>query len=261
MIVVALVSFIVAVLLFILFIIRRDHGSKEPTGALLAAFGFGVLALILASVLNELILPERVVSGIGTKELSGIPVTTLITASLAVGLIEESLKALPLAAYIYKKQYFNELTDGIIYFGIVGLTFGIIEDIFYSLQFGGGVGLVRILFFPYLHTCFSVLFGLTFITKKLFNKSWLLVLAGYAGAIFTHALFDFSVFKGGLYLPLVTLPLTIFLNTMLFVIFKRVQRLDEKMGRSATGINKYCRRCGKPNPQRLLYCTYCGRLS
>ncbi len=259
MIIVLFLAFALTIYLFIKFIVKADRGSKEPTGALFGAMGFGILAVIGASFLNEIFVPFEVLDQIGTEGGVGVSSGTLLGAALTVGVIEESLKALPLAFFIYKKKYFNELTDGIIYFGIVGLTFGVIEDFTYALQYGGGVGLLRVIFSPYLHAGFCAIFGMYFVQKKLLKKSWLLVALGFMGAILAHAAFDFAAFNPGPLSLLVLLIITVVVNTLLFVFFRKAKQIDETRGMSAIGTNKYCRNCGQPNPDRYLFCMRCGK--
>ncbi|MGI9027840.1 MAG: PrsW family intramembrane metalloprotease [Candidatus Saccharimonadales bacterium] len=260
-IILAFIAFAVAAYLFIHFIVKRDRGSKEPRGALFGAIGFGVLAVIAAGELNNLFIPPEVINQIGSEEAGGISTQTLLFSALGVGLIEESVKCLPLAFFIYKKRYFNELTDGVIYFGLVGLTFGIIEDIFYTLEYGGGVGLMRILFSPYLHAGFAVIFGMYLIQRKVLRKPWLVAVLGFIGAVLAHGIFDFAAFTGGPLSLIVLFTMAITINVMLFVFFRKAQKIDESRGMSAIGTNKFCRDCGRPNPERHLYCQYCGKLS
>jgi len=258
MILLALIGFAVVVYLFIYFIIKRDRGHKEPPGALWAAFGFGILSIVLAMIFNGIFIPEEVG---GTDELANAvyPTGSLLFYGLSIGLIEETAKAIPLALFLYKKRYFDELTDGIIYFGIVGITFGIVEDLLYSLQYGGGVGIFRILISPYLHVGFTILFGTCLIYKKYFNKSWLIPLAGLLLAIVFHGLYDFFLFTQNPIAIVGSLVITVGLNVAVFVLFRKMQKIDEKHGKSATGINKFCRSCGRPNPKRFLYCPFCGK--
>lgn len=246
------------VYLFILYTVKADRGSKEPTRALFGAAGFGLLAVIIAGFLNELLIPSQALEAIGTEQSHTLPFGLLAQSVLTVGLIEEGLKAIPLALFIYRKGYFNELTDGVIYFGIAGLTFGIIEDLTYTAEYGVGVGIFRIIFSPYLHAGFTVLFGIALVQMKLLKKPFLFVVGGFGAAILAHALYDFAVFKGGFFL-LLALALTVLLNTMIFVFFKKAQKIDEARGMSAVGINKYCRNCGVPNPKHYLFCEQCGK--
>ena len=262
--IIAFTLFAVAVYLFILFIVKRDRGHREPIGALLAAMGFGFLAVGIAGITNEIFLPQALMDSIGrtdTATQATIPTVTLLKASLFVGFNEEILKALPLAIFIYHKKYFNELTDGVIYFGINALTFGIIEDVVYSLSLGGDVGISRILFSPYLHVGFTVFFGLSLAYKKVLNRTWLLPVLGMVCAVLLHSIYDFVIFSHSSLGALIAFILTVGLNIVVFVFFRKAQRDDEVRGQSTVGINKYCRHCGEPNPEQLLYCSRCGKLS
>lgn len=261
MILLAFILFGLAIYLFILFIIKRDRGHKEPTSALFAAAGFGLLAVLLAGFLNELFVPSQIMDSFASGESHGLSKETLLYTALSIGLIEETLKNVPLAFFIYKKRYFDELTDGVIYFGIAGLTFGIIEDIAYTLMYGGGVGTMRIITSPYLHSAFCILFGIILIRTKVFKRPWLLAAAGLLAATLAHGIYDLLVFSGGLINNLLVLLVAVSMNIIFFVLFRRSQREDEKRGHSSIGENKFCRHCGKPNPRRLLYCSFCGQLS
>ncbi|MFO0920128.1 MAG: PrsW family glutamic-type intramembrane protease [Candidatus Saccharimonadales bacterium] len=262
--IIAFLLFAIAVYLFILFIVKKDHGNKEPIGALFMAMGFGFLAVVIAGITNEIFLPQALIDSVSNTNAtyqSTISTATLLKASLFIGFNEELLKALPLAVFIYRKNYFNEFTDGVIYFGLSALTFGIIEDVVYSLSSGGGVGITRILFSPYLHVGFTVFFGLSLAYKKVLKKPWWLPVIGMLCAILLHAIYDFVLFSHSPLGALIAFLLTIGLNVMVFVFFRKAQRDDEVRGQSTVGINKYCRHCGKPNPEQLLYCSFCGKLS
>ena len=191
-----------------------------------------------------------------------MPLSVALQNVFLIGLIEEGAKCIPLALVLYARRYFDELTDGVIYFGIAALTFSVIEDIGYALAFGGGTGVIRLILSPYVHLGFTILFGIALAYRKVLRKSWLYVLLGFAAAVMTHALFDLCAMGvlGGWGI-LGMFVLAIVLDVSLFVWFGRMQKRDEREGRSAVGIHKFCRHCGKPNPRQTLYCAYCGQLS
>lgn len=253
--------FAVAVYLFIYFIVKRDKGHREPTGALFIAMGFGFLAVILAGILNDLLVNKEVLEAIGGETTPNLSAFTFWQASFTVAIIEEGLKCIPLALFIYSKRYFDELTDGVIYFGITALTFGVIEHISYTLMFGAGTGITRVLFMPYLHVGFTILFGMALAYYKVLKKPFWWVVAGFLSAVGAHAIYDYFAFTGSAFSTIGVLAITITLNILVFVLFKKSQKGDEARGQSAVGINKYCRHCGRPNPKMYLYCAYCGKLS
>ncbi len=256
---IALTLFVLVIFIFIKSIIKKDRGHKEPLGALFTAMGFGFLAVILAFILDDLFVPKAIEEGLNAGKNIEMSFN-LLQASLMIAVVEEGVKAIPLALFIFKRKYFDELTDGVIYFGITALTFGMIENIGYGLSYGIGTGIFRIIFLPYLHAGFTILFGISLAYKKVLNKSWLVVVAGFASAVLVHTIYDFFAFAGGLGM-LVVLIITVGLNLMLFILFKKAQKGDEARGQSAIGINKFCKQCGKSNPKQLLYCSFCGKLT
>lgn len=251
--------FILIACLFIVFIVKKDRGQREPTGALFAAMGFGFLAVILALILNGIFVPQELQDSIG-KGFITLSNSQLLISAITIGVIEESVKALPLGLYLYKKPYFNEFTDGVIYFGISAMTFSLVENVVYLIQFGNAVGLSRIVFLSFLHASFSAVFGLTIIYRKLLNKPFWFMIIGFLISVLLHSMYDFLSFKGGWAIIIIFLMATI-LNVSLFIIFRKAQKADEARGLSAIGKNKFCKQCGKPNPKQLLYCSYCGKLT
>ena len=121
----------------VIFLLKSDKGEREPVNALWIAAGMGILAAILAAVIEKWLIP--------TSNLeAGASIGVMLPSFIGVGVIEESLKFLPLAIYIYHKKYFNEHTDGIIYFAIAGLGFGLPENILYTIQYGAKPGIGRL---------------------------------------------------------------------------------------------------------------------
>lgn len=242
--------------LLIRYLIDRDRGTKEPASGLWAAGLFGALAVVAAYFLNQNLLPAELLA----SETLTLPLATAATGSLMVGLIEESAKLLPLAIWLYRKRYFNEVTDGIIYFGIAGMIFGVAENILYSLNYGSEVGLVRIITVPFLHAGFCVCFGWLLARRKVTKGSWWLVVTGYVAAVLLHGLYDFGLFYGAWYTVLVSLALTIAINMAVFKLYGQAERHDRRLGLSASSReNWYCPFCGTPNPNRELHCPKCGR--
>lgn len=244
------------------YFVTNDRGTKEPATALWVAAGFGVLAIILASTFNSFI-PESLIPVMSVEPDEQVPpeYPQIIYGMLLVGLIEETVKFLPLALFLRKKPYFNEMTDGVIYFGIVGLVFSVLEDIAYAGSYGGATGIFRIFFGLFLHTGFTIIVGLAFARYILKKKSIWTVLVALLTAIMVHALYNIGVSSQVWILVLVSVTISIFLNVSIFRWYRSAQKLDEAAGLSAIGTNKFCRQCGAQNPRRMLYCERCGKLA
>ncbi len=233
---------------------RNERGSKEPVSELRKACFFGVLAVLFAGYINAWHTPDSVFD---TIELQ--PIATVFRAALLVGINEELLKFVPLAIYIRNRKNFNELTDGIVYFALAGMWFGVLENITYTLQYGAGVGLMRAALMPFLHAAFTALAGIglvryKFVTKRVTTIFWWLGLA-----IAAHALYDFLLFYGAPITVISGIAFGLALNWSLFYMYRRMQRVDKTLGNAAVGENRFCRKCGYPNTKRYLYCLRCGK--
>lgn len=171
------------------FLISHDHGEKEPIAALWMAAGFGVLGAMLAAWLENWLIPSH-------NLMPGATPGALLTASLSVGFIEEACKFIPLAVVIYGRRYFNENTDGVIYFALAGLGFGLPENILYTLQFGAKTGLIRVLLTPFLHAATTGLVGYFLAKQKVFKRSPFWVVVPLAVMMLLHGLYDFGLTSG-----------------------------------------------------------------
>jgi RsiW-degrading membrane proteinase PrsW (M82 family) len=234
------------------FLLYNDRGEKEPIDALWLAVGMGIAGALAASFIES--------RTINTDNLlAGIPHGTMLATAMAVGLIEELCKFVPLAAYIYKQRYFNEHTDGVIYFALAGLGFGLPENILYTLQYGSKTGLVRLALTPLFHSATTGMIGYFLIKRKLARKKVIAVILPLTVAVVAHGLYDFGLAVGtGLY-ALIALLITLGLSAGLFVLFLKATEQDQDAGISSSGHNDFCRACGKPNPDHYLYCVHCGK--
>jgi len=234
------------------YFIAHDHGEKEPIGALWAAAGLGLLGGVGAAILESAVLPI-------SNLQPGTALAALFLASMGVGVIEEACKFIPLAALLYRKRYFNEHTDGVIYFAIAGLGFGLPENILYSLQFGAGVGLSRVILTPFFHAATTGMVGYFLAKSKLAGRAWYQTAPlALAVAMVLHGMYDFGLASGVPWLIGLSILITLGVSVSLFIFFSKAIGLDQARGLSVVGKNNFCRTCGQPNPARGLYCVHCG---
>lgn len=238
---------------------RNDRGPKEPIKALRLAGFMGIVAGLLAGDLNQLFLPDSFLeyfNNIANNAFMVPETGVLIKSFLIIGVIEESLKFVPLAILLYKKPYFNETTDGIVYFGLAGMWFGALENITYALEYGSGVGIARLIMTPFLHAGLSALVGWGLAQYKVEKTSLFLPIGLFVGAVLAHTLYNLLGFSA---VSILIIPMAIAINAGVFVLFNKSRRRDEQLGISASGANNFCRSCGRPNPQRNLFCVNCGK--
>jgi len=237
------------------FFVKSDRGEREPAGALWAVLSFGLLGAVAASLLESWFIPSRYVSIEHPAPMS----VGLLLAAMGIGLIEELSKFLPAAWFVYRKRYFNEHTDGIIYFALAGLGFGLPENILYTLQFGAGTGFIRAVLTPFFHAATTGLVGYYLVQVKLDQKPKMLAVWALVGAALLHGLYDFGLLSRKPLLMVLSLVITFGVTGSLFVLYRHATRSDQRVGLSVVGNNSFCRSCGFPNPKRKLYCQRCGK--
>ena len=247
-----ILSFIAISVGLVWFLLSRDHGEKEPIGMLWVAVLLGALGGVAAMFLEDWILDPK-------DLLPGVSITSLAIASLTIGVIEEACKFGPLALVIYNKRYFNEHTDGIIYFALAGLGFGLPENILYTMQYGTKTGFLRIFMTPLFHASLTAIVGYFLVKRKLDGKSPWGILPVLAGAMIVHGLYDFGLLSGIPLMAGVSVFITFVLTAVMFALYVRATELDQERGLSSVGHNAFCRSCGHPNPKHHLYCTKCGK--
>lgn len=247
-----IILFITLAIGLVIFLLKNDRGAKEPPIALWFAVGLGFIAAIVAAFLEKLFIP--------TNNLKpGTPLKTMLLSFLVVAIIEESLKFLPLAFSIYPRKFFNEHTDGIIYFALAGLGFGLPENILYTLQYGSKAGLGRLIMTPLFHAAITAMVGYYLIKAKLAKKNPLTIWPVYLLAILLHAIYDFGLLSGTNLFIFISVDITLTLSVNFFNLFFRAKDRDEDLGLATAGHNRYCRSCGNSNPSHYLYCTHCGQ--
>jgi protease PrsW len=212
------------------YFISHDRGEKEPVSALWLAAGLGLAGGVVAAIIEGVVL--------NSKNLTpGAPLKAVFVSTMAVGIIEESCKYVPLALWLYPKRFFNEHTDGIIYFALAGMGFGLPENILYTLQFGASAGLARIILTPVFHAATTGIVGYFLIKGKLANKSrtwsWLVL----AAAMLTHGLYDFGLISNVPVLALLSIVVTLSVSIGLFLLYDRATGEDQALGLSAVGHN------------------------
>jgi protease PrsW len=234
------------------FLISQDHGKKEPILALWFAFGMGAVGAVAAYYIENKFISARSLA-IGT------PKTTLLSATMTVGLIEESCKFLPLAVLIYSRRFFNEYADGVIYFALAGLGFGLPENILYTLQGGTHTGVTRLFLTPIFHASITGMVGYFLAKQKIGKRSPIIVIVPFIAAIILHGVYDFGLLSGVSIYNVLSVTITLCLAGNLFLLFFRATDHDQDLGLSVVGHNSYCRSCGWPNPKHHLYCVHCGK--
>lgn len=236
------------------YLLRHDHGRKLPVAALWTAAGFGLLAVVLSVLLERFILPKELFSNTASFSLN-----SRFLWFLAVGVIEELTKFVPLALFIRKKAYFDERTDGVIYFAICGLTFGLLENILYTFSYGTKAGLLRLLLTPFLHASCTAVIGYYLASYKLDKKLKTRFIGALIIVPFLHGFYDFGLSSQVLQFLVLSLMITLLMTIGLFLYFMQANDYDKQLVIDTTPIvDRFCSRCGRPNHSGTMFCEYCG---
>lgn len=158
------------------FLHSRDIYDKEPSRKLLKAFLLGSAAVFVAAGI-EMLLGDS---------------NPAVEAFLYVGLTEELCKFFVLMVFFYPEPVFDEPFDGIVYAGFISLGFATLENIYYVLDKGLAVAIVRMFLSVPAHAIFGIVMGFFAGGAKFYEKkkAGLLALALLAPALL-HGLYDF----------------------------------------------------------------------
>lgn len=264
----------VAPALFIfLYLYRKDRYEPEPLRLVIWIFFLGTVAVIPAAFI-ELLFP------------SGIFVPAVVAP-----VVEEATKFLVVFLTIYRNPEFDEPVDGIVYAMAAGLGFATLENILYVLEGGLMVGIVRAIASVPGHVVFSCIWGFALGIAKFRPEQERtgIILAGLAGAILMHGIFNFSLEAFGLLGLLLILVLIVPFGWWMTcrniscshadpssacsvqehlqsggavgVVQGTIQNYGMKQADSSTRASgqKFCTNCGFPVKTGIRFCENCGQ--
>jgi len=197
-------GFLMAVLpvpFYVAFVLWIDRFEPEPAWLLVLAFLWGAAIAtffsLLFNVMNE---------GIFTA-IAGAASASTLTAVLSAPLVEELTKGAALILlFLWKRDHFDSVTDGIVYASLVGLGFAMTENVQYygrALAEGGAdaatVFVLRGMMGPFAHPLFTSMTGIGLGAARESDHTWVKWLAPPAGlgmAMFLHGLWNLSASYG-----------------------------------------------------------------
>ncbi|MBP7018464.1 PrsW family intramembrane metalloprotease [Candidatus Saccharibacteria bacterium] len=225
--------FILVALVPVWFMLRRGRADRESKSGLGLMVAFGVLAVYLTFIIStpfEIILPETG-NLLDSESVSITKPDNLLLGVVVFAAIEELAKFVPAAMFLYSKKYFNHRSDGVLYLAIVGLSFGVIENLLYLSSDGAGNALVRIMFGWFFHGALTSIAGYSLAIKKTNRQSWLVVALGLVIATGLHSAYNYGLFASdwnALWIYLAVL-VSFCANAGLFVLFFIASRQDSKV--------------------------------
>lgn len=190
---IALPLAIIPVPLLLAAILWADRLEPEPRGNLIFAFGWGAgIAALLALIINTAGLDYV------TQPALGATTGEYVSATFAAPVVEETLKGAVLAGLLWRRRAeFDGPTDGIVYAGMAGIGFAMMENVGYYINAlaspeHGGVALLGYTFVlrgvlsPLLHPLFTSMTGLGVAYAARHRGGGWAVVLGWAGAVALH---------------------------------------------------------------------------
>lgn len=193
----------IAMTVVVLAYLWLDRWEPEPPRLLLFAFLWGTSVAVVMSLVLQIFLDVWLSAGAPSADEDALnPLTLVLTAPVT----EEAAKGLFLLIMMtgVRRNEMNSLTDCLVYAGLVGAGFAWFEDILYiadgeSLADSLATAALRLVMAPFAHSLFTTLFALG-VWLALQRRSSLgkagCILAGYAGAVLLHAMWNGSALLG-----------------------------------------------------------------
>lgn len=223
-------------LFFLRYYYKQDKAKPEPIGLIIKVFAWGCF-LVLPAIILELAADYLINPLLWDYYVIYLAAKSFIIA----GLIEEWLKRVAVKKVAYNNPHFDEVMDGIVYAVVVSLGFATIENIFYVLDGGLSVGIIRAITALPLHAVAAGIMGY-FIGKAKFAETpeieSRLFRKGLLYAIVIHGIYDFIVFYGAeinVYVFLLLPFVLIYGFLKLKKLIKLALEEDEIMGRQFQG--------------------------
>ncbi|MBA4337071.1 hypothetical protein C0416_04865 [bacterium] len=207
---IALIVLSLAPVVFLLWYFNRlDKKQKESKRFLWSIFLWGILVTFVAGAVEYFL--DLTFADLITDPL----VYLTVSAFIFVATTEEGLKYWVVKKKAYDHPAFNEYYDGVIYAVVASLGFAALENIFYILEGGIYVAIIRALLAVPAHALFGAIMGYN-IGMARFEKdkheSGKLLRKGLFLAIFFHGLYDFLLLtSSGLALFVIPILLGMFL--------------------------------------------------
>jgi RsiW-degrading membrane proteinase PrsW (M82 family) len=181
-----IISFLIS-LVWLVYIYRLDIYNKEKKRNLL-------LIIFLASVLTSFAeIPYLFIHNLGFTDAKN-PIDSFIYSVFGIGLIEETVKFIPLLLILWFTKAIDEPYDYILYASASALGFSFVENAMYLNQSGLEIINARALYATVAHMTFSsmIAYGLFLIKFKKTRYPALFVFPFfYFLAIFSHGFYDF----------------------------------------------------------------------
>ncbi|MCX8010392.1 MAG: PrsW family intramembrane metalloprotease [Ignavibacteria bacterium] len=171
-----------------------DKYDREPFGLILLNFFWGAFGAIFLGIIGSSVIH-------GILSLSVSEYTLQLIGSIAIAPIVEEITKGIFLLLIVSFRSFDNMTDGAVYGGAIGLGFGMTENFLYFVSYGDTVEswilivIIRTLFSAVMHCMSTAIFGASLgYSKFKSNKiKFTVPLLGLFLAIFMHSIWNMLV--------------------------------------------------------------------
>lgn len=191
----SLLASIIPMSFYLLFIRNMDRFEKEPLLLVLKHFIWGATGAVFFAIIGSTFLSFPVKMFFTDVSLSELLMTVLVAP-----LVEESAKGIYLLRTV-KRLEFDNITDGLVYGGAIGLGFGMTENFLYFIGASDNLSnwiatvVIRTTFSAVMHAIATATFGAFLAMKKFSTNKFrnAFPIIGILIAMFIHFLWNFTV--------------------------------------------------------------------
>ena len=195
LIIASLLAAVIPMTVYLLIIWRMDSYEREPLRMVLLHFFWGAFGAVFFAILGSIFVSNQLQLFVDDQEQLSYFQTILVAP-----LVEEITKGLLLFLTVMSIK-FDNLTDGLVYGGAIGLGFGMTENFLYFIAYTDSLNtwlaivIIRSGFSAVMHCIATASFGAMLGVAKFTRgkKRYLLPLAGLLFAMFVHFMWNFSV--------------------------------------------------------------------
>jgi RsiW-degrading membrane proteinase PrsW (M82 family) len=221
------IAAVVPMLVYLTIIWRFDRYDREPFALLLKNYLWGAIGAIVLAIIGSGIISGFFSFFIHSKEALHNTETIFIAP-----FVEEITKGVFLFITV-RNIKFDNMTDGIVYGGAIGLGFGMTENFLYFIAYGNTISewlsivVIRTLFSGVMHCVSTATFGafLGYAKFKSSTQKIFLTAAGLVIAMFIHFAWNISVsFESTAFLGFIFMACTV----VIFIIVYSLSVLGER---------------------------------
>ncbi|MBI9073690.1 MAG: PrsW family intramembrane metalloprotease [Melioribacteraceae bacterium] len=228
MIISSLLASIVPILFYLFVLWKMDKNEPEPIKFVILNFLWGAIGAVLFSLAGSFILVEQLANVVTTDSS-----LSLFQSVLVAPFVEEFMKGSFLLITVMSKK-FDNITDGLVYGGAIGLGFGMTENFFYFVTYSETfqqwifIVTIRTLFSALMHCIATASFGAFLGSAKFTNsyKKYLLPVIGFFLAFLIHFSWNFGVSFNSTYYSSFGLMIVFFI-TFYFIFNKSIKNEEE----------------------------------